>query len=168
MNRNKFIIRNIKIAVVILIVGISISTMMNLYPQITTAVQNYFYKIKIKIDANSTQISTAKESNSKYWFELPEGFELVNTEENKNIVTKTYERNSDYVEISCCYEDFRLSIDSEDCEVNETINILDSEGQLIEKKGITTIVFYYSDALIVIESNLSKNEIKEIAESIQD
>lgn len=162
---------SLKIAIFLLVFIIGCQTVYIVNPKIAMAVRYtisrlFFFQSEKSIDF---QIQDSEKFLQLYKFDIPDQFELVPPDASAvfDIERQAYENESgQYIQFSVYPDNFLLSLDIENCEKLENININGYSSKIITKNGITTILIFIDDKLLEVESNLSLDETKEIVESI--
>lgn len=104
---------------------------------------------------------------NKLEFYVPNGFEKSDYVDYFNKQKVVYENENDqFIKISIYPENFLLSLDSEDCDEYEDIKINDYAGKIFIKNDVITILFFDNVNLFEVESNLPKEKILKVAETI--
>lgn len=140
-------------------------------PTAVTAISNAIRETIFNTTDKTTDIKISEKNRTKYLFDIPDGFDLTESIVNKNVCINTYCKSADmdaYITISCGTENSEIYLDNEDVTFFEEFEIEGNKAILIEKKGITSVVFQYKNDLIEVSGNLPKSEIQEIAESIRE
>lgn len=156
----------VPICVCMLLTGIMVFN-----PAAVTAVGNAIREILYSNTGKTTDIRIGENNRTKYLFEIPSDFKLTDSVVNKNVIKNTYcnaEDQNIYITVRCGNEDLEIYLDNENCTYSEEFEIEKHKAILIEKNGITTVVFQYEDDLVEVSGNLPRAEVREIAESIQE
>ena len=97
---------------------------------------------------------------------VPEGFVLdkLSKYETRNVAE--YLRDSEYIVFSQAYQSI-TQIDSENAEINEMIQIGDSDGLLVVKNGMTDILWSRGDTVFHLYGMGETNEMVKMAKSIK-
>lgn len=162
---------NLKIAIFLLVFIIGCQTVYIMNPKVAMAVRYtisrlFSFQSEKSIDF---QIQDSENFLQRYKFDIPEQFELLPLDVSAvfDMERQVYEDESgQYIQFSVYPDNFLISLDIENCEKLENININGYSSKIITKNGITTILLFIDDKLLEVESNLSIDEIKEIVESI--
>ncbi len=97
---------------------------------------------------------------------IPEGFHQTYMSDSQySCYSETYEKGEDNVDYLQMTLDGKLGVDSEDT-IRETVEIQGNEGHLNYKEGTTILVWKTSEYAFVISSNLDKDVVLKIAESV--
>lgn len=162
---------SLKIAIFLLVFIIGCQTVYITNPKVAMAVRYtisrlFSFQSEKSIDF---QIQDSENFLQRYKFDIPEQFGLLPLDVSAvfHMERQAYENeNGQYIQFSVYPDNFLLSLDIENCEKLENININGYSSKIITKNGITTILLFIDDKLLEVESNLSIDEIKEIVESI--
>ena len=97
---------------------------------------------------------------------VPEGFVLDKLSKYETRIVAEYLRDSEYIVFSQAYQSI-TQIDSENAEINEMIQIGDSDGLLVVKNGMTDILWSRGDTVFHLYGMGETNEMVKMAESIK-
>lgn len=114
-------------------------------------------------------MSKVNEDERNFYLSIvPNGFEVTSSDSCWNLKRLVFrnEKQNDYITLTLYKPEYRLSLDNEDYEKYEDIEIGDSNGKMVIKNEIITIVFLHNRQFYEIESNLSEEDIMDIAEKI--
>lgn len=120
-------------------------------------------------DSDKTEVQPPQEIETVYeptW--IPEGFELTEEEMAGGIVYfQEYMKGKHYISFDQNIVNAGITIDSEDME-REAVMINGYQGQLNSKEGKTGLIWATGEYVFVIGSDLGKEEVMKIAESVKE
>lgn len=138
-------------------------------PKIVLALKEEMIQIISFQTKESLEVNLYKGDNllNKLEFYIPNGFKKSNYVDDFNKQKVIYENEKDqFIKISIYPQNFLLSLDSEDCEEYTDIKINDYAGKIFIKNNVITILFFDNVSLFEVESNLPKEKILKVAETI--
>lgn len=145
-----------KIATAILAMVILSATFIIANPRGGIAFKNMFRSLIFDNTNVSFEFNSAE---TKFFPELPNDFELLQTIENMNFIRKKYGNESGhYIEISLYAAAYKLSLDNEKYEHYEDITINDFQGKKISKDNTTTVIVFVHDRIVSVKSILWVND----------
>lgn len=157
-----------KVSVIVLVIFISGSILLK--PEIALAIKQIIFQVVSYQTKESLDINLYRADNAvdNLEFYLPKGFKSSGEVDNFNTQKFVYKNKEDkFITINAYPENFILSIDNEDYEQYEEIEIDNRIGKMIVKNGITGIIFVNEDTLYELESNLPKDEFLAFAKNIK-
>ena len=131
-----------------------------------------FRRIIIGVFSSKTEVSEDFHSQEvplpDYFPVLPDGFQLEGSYGNDNAVVFHYENgDKQFLKITIYSAGYFISLDNEDFEKYEDVEINESFGKKLVKNGTTALVIFYGQDCIAIESNLPESEICDFAGGIK-
>lgn len=157
-----------KVSVIVLVLFISGSILFK--PKIALAIKQIIFQVVSYQTKESLDINLYRDDNAvdNLEFYLPIGFKSSGEVDNFNTQKFVYKNKKDkFITINAYPENFILSIDNENYDQYEEIEIDNRIGKMIVKNGITGIIFVNEDTLYELESNLPKDEFLAFAKNIK-
>lgn len=158
-----------KVAIFISLLFFSGSLVCIVNPKIALALKEEMIQIISFQTKESLEVNLYKGDNllNKLEFYIPNGFKKSNYVDDFNKQKVIYENEKDqFIKISIYPQNFLLSLDNEDCEEYTDIKINDYAGKIFIKNNVITILFFDNVSLFEVESNLPKEKILKVAETI--
>lgn len=152
-----------KIAITAFIFVVITSTVIITNPKGVTAVRNLIRELTVNKTDNSLDFSLA---DTSFFTNLPANFKLKDTSEDELFLRKTYENEANnYIEISLYTDSYTLALDNEKYDDYCEMNVNGWKGKKITKNGVTTMIFYIHERIVMIESDLPDTEITQILQN---
>ena len=165
-------------AMIVFVAVVSVSSVVVASAEVRETVAEAIYHLMIKDYGRYTEVSIGDSTGfidpEIYDWEgayaptyMPEGFviEELYLQDGNNAVV--YYKDDYFIIINQMNNSFNMQMDTENAEVAENIRLHNSNGFLVVKENLTTVIWSEGETIFEVSGNIVTNEIIKIAESLK-